>query len=119
LRVGGQETAGWLQNLLALPGGIPSHDTVSRLFPILDPDALDAVLPGWVPAASSASAISSVIAVDGKTLRRSHDHGQVRDALHLISLHRDRYPSVRAPNDSSKCGVSSLSASAITGVQSG
>jgi predicted transposase YbfD/YdcC len=81
----GQEKAEWLQTFLALPAGIPSHDTFSRLFRSLDSAALEAVLLGWVRATLPAPATGSVIAVDGKTLRRSHDRATGGAALHLIS----------------------------------
>jgi predicted transposase YbfD/YdcC len=81
----GQEKAGWLQTFLALPAGIPAHDTFSRLFRLLDPAALEAVLLGWVRATLPDPAAGSVIAVDGKTLRRSHDRRNGAEALHLIS----------------------------------
>lgn len=64
----GQEKAGWLQTFLVLPAGIPSHDTLSRLFRLLDPDALEAVLLCWVRSTLPDPSPDSVIAVDGKTL---------------------------------------------------
>jgi len=81
----GQEKAGWLHTFLELPAGIPAHDTFSRLFRSLDPDALETVLLGWVRATLPEPAPGSVIAVDGKTLRRSHDRSTGSPALHLIS----------------------------------
>lgn len=81
----GQEKAEWLQTFLELPAGIPSHDTFSRLFRMLDPAALEAVLLGWVRATLPPVAPGAVIAVDGKTLRRSHNRANGGAALHLIS----------------------------------
>jgi predicted transposase YbfD/YdcC len=75
----------WLHTFLALPAGIPSHDTFSRVFRLLDPRALETVLLGWVRATLPEPATGSVIAVDGKTLRRSHDRATGSAALHLIN----------------------------------
>lgn len=81
----GQEKVRWLQTFLELPAGIPSHDTFSRLFRLLDPVALEAVLLNWVRAMLPDPTTGAVIAVDGKTLRRSRDRANGREALHLIS----------------------------------
>jgi predicted transposase YbfD/YdcC len=69
---------------LALPNGIPSHDTFRRVFMLIDPDAFEACFARW--AQSLAGRVErEVVAIDGKTVRRSgsrrHDHGP----LHLVS----------------------------------
>jgi predicted transposase YbfD/YdcC len=74
----------WLRTFLALPNGIPSHDTFGRVFAALDPAAIEQRFLAWVQTAL-APAPDQVIAVDGKSLRRSHDRGQGQSALHLIS----------------------------------
>lgn len=79
----GRAKEAWLRTFLALPAGIASHDTFSRLFRLLDPVALETVLLDWVR--STLPAPTGVIAVDGKTLRRSHDRLTGQDAVHLIS----------------------------------
>lgn len=75
----------WLRTFLELPAGIASHDTFNRLFRVFDSTALEAVLLAWVRATLPAPVAGSVIAVDGKTLRRSHDRANGRHALHLVS----------------------------------
>jgi predicted transposase YbfD/YdcC len=75
----------WLRTFLELPAGIASHDTFSRVFRLLDPQALELVLLDWVRATLPAPAPGAVIAVDGKTLRRSHDRANGATTLHLIS----------------------------------
>jgi predicted transposase YbfD/YdcC len=72
-----------LRQLLRLPGGIPSHDTFSRLFRILDPEALEACFAGFV--ASLAGRAAGVVAIDGKTSRRSFDRQAGQGPLHLVS----------------------------------
>src|ERR687883_1899116 len=73
-----------LETFLALPNGIPSHDTFRRVFMLIDPDAFEACFTRW--AQSLAGGVErEVVAVDGKTVRRSgsrrHNHGP----LHLVS----------------------------------
>jgi len=80
----GRAKEAWLRSFLALPHGIPSHDTFGRVFAVLDPAAVEARFLSWVRTVVKPDA-EQVIAVDGKTLRRSHDRGDGRSALHLIS----------------------------------
>jgi predicted transposase YbfD/YdcC len=80
----GRSKQAWLETFLALPNGIPSHDTFRRVFMLLDPDAFEACFSRW--AQSLAVGVErEVVAVDGKAVRRSgsrrHDHGP----LHLVS----------------------------------
>ena len=75
----------WLQTFLALPHGIPpSHDTFGRVFAALDPHQFEAGFRSWVAAVAAVST-GTVVAVDGKTLRRSHDRTQGKAALVLVS----------------------------------
>lgn len=74
----------WLAGWLDLPAGIPSHDTFGRVFAVLDPVAFEACFAGWVRAAAAATN-GQVVALDGKVLRGSHDHGTGRTALDLVS----------------------------------
>ncbi len=72
----------WLKKFLRLPNGIPSHDTIERVFDRLDPQAFQACFRAWMKALHDALGLSQ-IAIDGKTLR-----GSARDelkALHLVS----------------------------------
>jgi len=73
----------WFEELLDLPGGIPSHDTFSRVFSMIDPDAFGACFLSWV--SSMATHVDGrVVPIDGKTLRRSHD-GNNAGPLHMVS----------------------------------
>src|SRR6185369_2844859 len=69
---------------LALPNGIPSHDTFGRVFAALDPQQFEQCFLGWVRAVVTHTQ-GEVVALDGKTLRRSHDRGAGQAALHLVS----------------------------------
>jgi predicted transposase YbfD/YdcC len=80
----GNAKVAWLRTFLALPNGIPSHDTFGRVFALLDPERFAASLTDWV-ALSVGLASAPHIAVDGKTLRRAHDRAQGKGALHLLS----------------------------------
>lgn len=80
----GRAKRDWLGTFLALPHGIPSHDTFGRVFAALDPDQFERGFRSWVAAVVEVSA-GTVVAVDGKTLRRSHDRPQGKEALVLVS----------------------------------
>ena len=71
------------RDFLELPGGLPSHDTFSRLFRLLDPMAFGRCLGQFLEALGEAGA--GVIAIDGKTLRRSFDRAAGRSALHVVT----------------------------------
>ena len=68
----GQAKESWLRGFLELPHGIPSHWTFRRVFACLDPEEFERGFRGWVE--SFVELIrGQVVALDGKTLRRSHD----------------------------------------------
>ncbi len=74
----------WLSTFLALPHGIPSHDTISRLFAQLDPEQLQECFLSWIQTVAQLSA-GTVVAVDGKTLRHSCNRGKGKGATHIVS----------------------------------
>jgi predicted transposase YbfD/YdcC len=80
----GQAKQAWLERLVPLPHGIPSHDTFGRVFAALDPVAFETAFLGWVHAIVAGSTQAS-IAIDGKTVRRSHDRANGQAPLHLVS----------------------------------
>lgn len=80
----GKRKHAFLARFLALPHGVPSHDTFGRVFAALDPAAFETRFLAWVQATVRATA-GQVVAVDGKTLRRSHDRTAGTGPLHLVS----------------------------------
>jgi predicted transposase YbfD/YdcC len=84
IEVWGQANEAWLRQYLALPNGIPSHDTLGRVFARLDETEFQAAFLDWVQAAFQLSG-GQVIAIDGKKLRRSHDHSLGKTAIHMVS----------------------------------
>jgi predicted transposase YbfD/YdcC len=80
----GQTKADWLGQFLALPNGIPSHDTFNRVFAALDPEQFRAGFQSWIQAIAEVLPMP-VIAVDGKTVRRSHDRHLGTSAIHMVS----------------------------------
>ena len=74
----GQSKEDWFRRFLTLPNGIPSHDTLGRVFSLLDPDQLSACFMDWVGSVSALTP-GEVVAVDGKTLRGCHDRANGRN----------------------------------------
>jgi predicted transposase YbfD/YdcC len=80
----GRAQEAWLKERLALPNGIPSHDTFDRLFRRLDPEAFSRCFVAWVQAVREATC-GEVVAIDGKTLRHSFDRASGKTAIHMVS----------------------------------
>jgi predicted transposase YbfD/YdcC len=80
----GRAKRAWLEQFLELPHGIPAHDTFGRVFSLLQPEAFEACFRAWVETLREVIP-GEVVAIDGKTLRRSHDRGKGLAALHLVS----------------------------------
>jgi DDE_Tnp_1-associated len=108
----------WLKTFLALPGGAPSHDTFRRVFGLLDRKQFAANLFRWTQALHEVTG-GRLIAIDGKTPRRTFATRSGLRALHLVTAgasangltlgrsraRRSRTRSQRSPNCSS-CGIS-------------
>lgn len=84
----GKAKEGWLRTFLELPHGIPSHDTLGRVFARLDPRALRGCFDRWLEGLQAGlheQAGDGVVAIDGKTLRRSFDTAAEKSAVHMVS----------------------------------
>ena len=80
----GRSKQAWLKTFLALPNGIPSHDTFRRVFRLIDPDAFEACFATWAQSLMG-QVEREVVAIDGKTLRRSGSRRHQHGPLHLVS----------------------------------
>jgi predicted transposase YbfD/YdcC len=69
---------------LKLPHGVPSADTFRRVFAALDAEHFQACFVNWIQAVEKVTN-GQVVAIDGKTLRRSHDRSLGKEALHMVS----------------------------------
>jgi predicted transposase YbfD/YdcC len=74
----------WLKGFLELANGIPSHDTIARLFAALDPEKLQECFVSWVKALAGLKE-GEIIPIDGKTVRHSYDRGGKKGAIHMVS----------------------------------
>lgn len=80
----GQAKHEWLKGFLDLPHGIPSADTFERVFSRICPQQFQNCFMQWIHAINELTH-GQIIAVDGKTLRRSHDKGSAKSAIHMVS----------------------------------
>ena len=75
----------WFETFLALPHGIPSHDTFGRVFSRLKPEAFEQCFLAWMSALAEGKE-GRVVAIDGKSIRRSFEHAWDKSGMaHLVS----------------------------------
>lgn len=74
----------WLTDWLGLEHGVPSHDTLGRVFDRLDPVQFETGFARWVQGMTTATA-GEMVALDGKTVRRTGDTYTGRSPVHLVS----------------------------------
>src|SRR4028119_1126283 len=80
----GQSKRPWLETFLELPNGIPSHDTFRRVFMLIDPDAFEACFVRWAQSLTG-KVEREVVAIDGKTVRRSGSRRPAHGPLRPVS----------------------------------
>jgi predicted transposase YbfD/YdcC len=78
------EKRDWLARFLDLSAGIPSHDRFNAVLAALKPAEFEACLLNWITALHEVTA-GQVVAIDGKTLRRSFDKATGKSAIHMVS----------------------------------
>jgi len=80
----GHSKQAWLQRFIELSNGIPRHDTIARVMARLEPNILQQCFFQWM---NDVLAVieGDIIAIDGKTLRRSFDKASRKNALHMVS----------------------------------
>lgn len=74
----------WLKGFLDMSEGVPSHDTFGRVFSLLSPMSFQAAFSEWV-SGLELDVDGRVVAIDGKTLRRSHDKSRSRGPIHVVN----------------------------------
>lgn len=77
-----------LQQFLPLKHGIPSHDTFSRVFQALDPEAFEQAFRRFMAAFAKANGIklTGVVAIDGKAVRGAYERGKSSTPLHMVNV---------------------------------
>lgn len=80
----GKSKRPWLQTFLALPNGIPSHDTFGRVFARLNPQRFHACFLSWTQAVAALTH-GALVSLDGKTVRASFDRATASSPLHMLS----------------------------------
>jgi predicted transposase YbfD/YdcC len=83
-----QSKRSWLGTFLDLEHGIPSHDTFGRVFARIDPEAFERCFSRWMASvkAQHATEGTRLIAIDGKSIRRSFEHAWDKSGMvHLVS----------------------------------
>ena len=74
----------WFETFLELPNGIPSHDTFGRVFSIIDAQVFQDAFTEWTKMVWEATQ-GQVVAIDGKTVRRSADKANGKSPIHMVS----------------------------------
>ena len=80
----GRAKEDWFRKFLKLPNGIPSHDTFNRVFSLLDMKEFQACFINWIQSISGLMK-GEIVAIDGKTLRRSHGNSNGKTAIHMVN----------------------------------
>jgi predicted transposase YbfD/YdcC len=80
----GRKKKEWLEQFLDLSAGIPSHDCFNRVLGALQPSAFEKCLLSWITALQEVTE-GQIVAIDGKTLRRSFDAASSKSAIHMVS----------------------------------
>lgn len=80
----GQAKEKWFRQFLDLPFGVPCADTFRRVFAALDPQGFERCFMAWIAGLAGKSK-GKLVAVDGKTLRRSVDRANGKAAIHMVS----------------------------------
>lgn len=80
----GKEREEWLSKYLDMSNGVPSHDTIGRVFRLLRPETFSQIFHEWIEVAMGPPC-PDVVAIDGKTDRRTGDSSLGKSALHMVT----------------------------------
>ena len=81
----GRKKREWFARFLDLKSGIPSHDRFNAILAAIKPAEFEKCLPSWITAFQDITD-GQVVAIDGKTLRRSFDTASGKSAIHMVSV---------------------------------
>lgn len=83
----GKEKLPWLRRFVQLPEGIPSHDTIGRLFAAIKPDEFQKAFLQWIETITRPRSDEGpkFVPIDGKTVRGSYTEADKSNPLHLVS----------------------------------
>ena len=81
----GKSKKGFLSKILKLPNGIPSHDTINRVFSLIRSDKFEYLSAQWTESLKDPKISQEVIAIDGKAIRGSKDSYHGDSAIHIVS----------------------------------
>jgi predicted transposase YbfD/YdcC len=81
----GKSNEEWFRKFLKLENGIPAHDTFGRVFSLIAPAAFQECFSAWIGSLREDDALEEIVAIDGKSLRRSHDRKRGQGPLHMVS----------------------------------
>jgi predicted transposase YbfD/YdcC len=80
----GKSIKSWLMQFVDLPEDAPSHDTFGDVFAVLDAETFEQCFARWVAQVFQVTE-GQIVAIDGKTVRRSHDRTIGKDAIHMVN----------------------------------
>lgn len=86
IEIFGESQLAWLRKFGSYKNGVPSHDTIERVFIALDTDEFSQCFSEWTKEISKLTE-GEVIAIDGKRLRGSYDTDSYKAAIHMVSAY--------------------------------
>jgi len=89
IEVFGESQLPWLRKYYPFRNGIPSHDTINRVFSSLDPKVFGQYFIEWTQEICNVSK-GELVAIDGKTIRRSYDKKEGKSAVHIVSAYAEK-----------------------------
>ncbi len=81
----GKNKINFLKTFLKLPNGIPSHDTINRVFSAIRPELFERVFAEWTGSLKDENIKKEIISIDGKCIRGSKDSFHERSPIHMVS----------------------------------
>ena len=85
IEIFGKSKKEFLIKILKLPNGIPSHDTINRVFSLINAGKFENLFIEWVNSIKDDKIKHEVISIDGKTVRRSKDSFHQKSPIHIVS----------------------------------